>query len=517
MEKVLDPESQLDAADLARKQGDFETACCIYEQALLRDSGCTRAAAGMGICLQRMGRRSAALQYLASVASAGCDDPDLFVSLGSCYFGLGKWDVAANAFRRAIGLNQTAAQPRVSLAHCLIKMGESAEAEENLRQAIELDPNLASAHDLMSFLLPEIGRFDEAKEFARRASQIEPDNPAYAVRYVYGGKVTLDDLAFVERLEAMARSKDISAANRIRVEYGLGKAMEDLERFQESLGHYLRANSLAGKEMRSHGQGFNSDEHVREVDYLIDAFSKNELKRRAPHGSESELPVFIVGMMRSGTTLTEQILSSHPQVGGAGELDFWIKEGPRSLQASSSAIRATTEEYLRLLERTCPEKARVCDKMPQNYMSLGPIHSALPNARIIHCRRDARDTCLSIFTVPFAFHPPFAYSFKNLAGAYRQYQRLMDHWRQALPPNRLLEVDYEELVADQEGVTRRMIQFLGLEWSDLCLQPQNNNRLVTTPSRWQVRQPVYKKSVSRWKRFEPWLRQVEDWRYVDEL
>jgi len=514
----LELEELLEKADAAREGGDFEGAACLYEQALIRNSSSVRAGSGMGICLQNLGRIGLALQYLSRVATQGTEDPSVFVSLGNCYFTLGKWDVAIHAFRKAVAFDPHPARSLVSLAHALVKKGEAEEAESCLLRAIELEPGLAPAYDLMAFLLPEMGRFSEAKEFARTACRLDPQNPTYCVRFVYAGKVTAEDREYVDRLQAMSTIGVPNVTDSIRVEYGLGKALEDLERYEESLRHYVKANALAGQEMSSRGQGFDATTHRREVDYLIEAFSEPKLRDRAAHGVSSELPVFIVGMMRSGTTLTEQILSCHPEVGGAGELDFWVQAGPQTLNAGPAKIRDVGNQYVQHLEDLRPGNRRVIDKMPQNYMSLGPIHSALPNARIIHCRRDARDTCLSIFTVPFAFHPPFAYSFKNLAFTYKQYERIMDHWRSVLPPDRFIEIDYEELVADQEGVTRRLIEFLGLEWDESCMFPERNNRLVTTPSRWQVRQPVYKKSVGRWKKFAQWLEpMLEDWDCANDI
>lgn len=514
----LELEELLESADLTRKGGDLEEAAGLYEQILRRNSSSKSAAAGLGICLHKLGRASLALQYLSRVASQGCDDPEVYISLGNCYFAIGQFDLATTAFWRAVGLDPHSASSLVLLAHALVKKGDADEAERSILKAIDLEPGLATAYDLMAFLLPQMGRFTEAKEFARRATDLEPDNPAYCTRFVYGGKVTPDDLEFVMRLEAMSVSGRLSTADDLRVEYGLGKAYEDLDRYEDSLRHYTRANAVASRELDQRGNRFDAVTHRREVDYLIETYSEAELQRRQTSGVDSELPVFIVGMMRSGTTLTEQILSSHPDVAGAGELNFWVEAAPRTMNSSKATIQATANDYLKRLAKIGPGKSRVCDKMPQNYMSLGPIHAALPNARIIHCKRDPRDTCFSIFTIPFTHHPPFAYSAKNIAFAYRQYQRIMEHWRNVLPADRFTEVEYEELVANQKTESQRLIQFLGLEWSESCLFPENNTRVVNTPSRWQVRQPVYNRSVLRWKRFEPWLgSMVSDWSLINEL
>jgi hypothetical protein len=173
----------------------------------------------------------------------------------------------------------------------------------------------------------------------------------------------------------------------------------------------------------------------------------------------------------------------------------WNPEGMKSLAT----------RYLALLSTKAPKKARVVDKMPINFAGLGVIHAVFPNAKIIHVRRNPVDTCISIYTTPNRGLTEFGHDRGNIVFAYRQYQRLMEHWRQALPSGTMLEVDYEALVGDREAASRQIVDFVGEAWSDLCLQPEKNARTVVTPSVWQVRQPVYKTSVERWRRFEPWL------------
>lgn len=452
------------------------------------------------------------MQQLLEEGNAATERGD-FISAGNAFFKAGQMDRAAASYQGAVTADPQSARARVLLAHALTRMGQAEEAEVCLRQAISLEPGYAAAYDLLGFLLPQVGRFSEARECALRATTLDPGNAAYFVRYVYAGKVTRSDEEIVERLLAVAPS--LSGQDRIRVEYGLGKALEDLERYEESLFHYREANSRSAHELDGNRPPFDPDMHRQEIEMLIQAFSKPRLESLASTGSESELPVFIVGMMRSGTTLTEQILSCHPEVKGAGELDFWIQAGPRTFNAPPAYLASAANKYLEMLTALGPGKRRVCDKMPQNYMNLGSIHAAFPKARIIHCRRDPKDTSISLYTIPFTHHPPFAYSLKNIGFTYRQYLRIMEHWRTVLPADRFMDVDYEELVADQKAVARRMISFLGLEWNDACLRPELNERVVNTPSRWQVRQPVYGTSVGRWKRFAPWLgSMLEEWKYI---
>ena len=214
-------------------------------------------------------------------------------------------------------------------------------------------------------------------------------------------------------------------------------------------------------------------------------------------------------MLRSGTSLTEQILSSHPEVGGAGEQLFWSRNWERTLRADGSfdlaAARGLGQEYLDHLHSLAPGAAAVTDKMPGNYMFLGLIHQALPDARIVHVRRSPIDTCVSIWATPNHMPQEGGNHKGNTVYVYRQYQRLMDHWRKVLPSERFFELDYERLVEDPEPVIRALLEFCGLEWNEACLRPQENKRAVVTPSAWQVRQPFYRTSVERWRKFEPWL------------
>ena len=227
-------------------------------------------------------------------------------------------------------------------------------------------------------------------------------------------------------------------------------------------------------------------------------------------GSPSELPALILGMPRSGTTLVEQIVSSHPEVRAGDELPFWNRAAEEFSRLGESESRKgffsrVASDYEAALRAIAPAASRVTDKMPGNFLWIGLFHLAFPKARIIHCRRHPVDTCLSNYFTNFASPMPFTNDKEHLAFYYKCYRRLMAHWRAALPPGTMLDVDYEELVADRERMTRRMIGFLGLEWSDACLRPEDNPRIVRTASMWQARQPVYRSSTERWRRYEPWL------------
>jgi hypothetical protein len=234
------------------------------------------------------------------------------------------------------------------------------------------------------------------------------------------------------------------------------------------------------------------------------------MKGARGNGDPTEVPVWIVGMMRSGTTLVEQIVSSHPAVAPAGEQLFWMQNFHTALSPDRSRVQvdrlpALADRYLGLLRERGGRAARITDKLPENYHALGLLHLAFPNARIVHTRRHPVDTCVSIYATANRTLQEFGYVRESIVFAYREYLRLMEHWRSVLPSDRFFEVDYEAVITDRERSTRALIDFLGLEWDDACLHPEENRRSVATPSSWQVRQPVYSSSVGRWRRFEPWL------------
>ena len=215
-------------------------------------------------------------------------------------------------------------------------------------------------------------------------------------------------------------------------------------------------------------------------------------------------------MPRSGTTLVEQVISSHPDVDAGDELSFWheamAKLGRLSLERCDAELMGKlADDYLSLLRQIAPNAKRVTDKLPDNFLRVGIMHAVFPRARIIHCRRHPVDTSLSIYFANFNQANSYAYARDSIATYYEHYLLLMAHWRKVLPPERFLEVDYERLIADTEQVTRAMIAFCGLDWNDACLRPKDNRRTIRTLSVWQARQPICKRSVARWKHYDPWL------------
>jgi hypothetical protein len=297
----------------------------------------------------------------------------------------------------------------------------------------------------------------------------------------------------------------LEAAQRHRIHLAIGKAADDLSDYAMAMQHFDAADAV-----RREATPFDSDAFSIETDRLIARCTPEWIARATELGNSAARPVLIIGMPRSGTTLVVQIVSMHPDVGAGGELNFWNERGAawhRSGAAGNERpfLARAAADYLGVLRGIAPKAARVTDKMPFNFLWAGLIHVAFPRAIIIHCRRAAVDTALSIHQTHF--HPSLAFPTggAELVAYFRCYERLIGHWRNVLPADRFIEVNYEELTREPEPVTRRIIAACGLAWHDACLRPESNPRAVKTPSKWQTRQPIYRSSVARWRRYEPWL------------
>ena len=368
-----------------------------------------------------------------------------------------------------------------------------------------LDPGNAMAHDLLGNLLAEFGRFEEARECFQRVIAIAPLLAGSYYDLVRCRPGTREDDDLLQRMEAALDTPGLEAAQRLRLHLALGKAADDLGDYALAMQHFDAAD-----EVRRGSTPFDSAAFPIQIDRLI-ARCTPELIARGPElGSGDARPVLIVGMPRSGTTLVEQIISMHPEVGAGGELHFWNERGAAWQRSGTEGnekafLGKAVADYLRVLREIAPKAARVTDKMPFNFLWAGLIHIALPRAIIIHCRRTSIDTALSIHQTHF--HPSLAFPTggAELVAYFRGYQRLIGHWRSVLPSDRFIEVDYEDLTREPEPVIRRIIAACGLAWNDECLRPESNPRAVKTPSKWQTRQPIYRTSVARWRRYEPWL------------
>jgi tetratricopeptide (TPR) repeat protein len=502
-----DPIIQHDLGLACLEVGRIPDAIAALQQAIVSNPTYADAYFRLGIALEKLGDIGGAVGAYRRATELNPSLTEAWFRAGGLVYTLGHHREAIGCFRRAAATGPDTRFGRLGEARALLAEDRNHEAEEVLREMIADDPTSAMAHDLLGNVLSEFGRFDEARECFQRAIEIAPLLAGSYYDLVRCRPVTGDDEGLLQRMEAVLATPGLEAAHQLRVHLAIGKAADDLGDYALAMQHFDAADHV-----RRGCAKFDSTAFSVEVDRLITHSTPEWIAHGAESGSGDDTPVLIIGMPRSGTTLVEQIISSHPQVVAGGELNFWNERGiawHRSGGAGTdikpSFLAQAAADYLHVLRAISPGAARVTDKMPFNFLWAGLIHMAFPRAVFIHCRRAAVDTALSIHQT--FFHPGLAFPTggDELVAYFRGYQRLVDHWRRVLPADQFIEVDYEDLTRAPEPVIRRMIAACGLAWQDACLHPERNPRAVDTPSKWQVRQPISLRSVARWRRYEPWL------------
>jgi len=456
-----------------------------------------------GYAHHRAGRLNEAERLFRQALAADPRHPDSLHALGVIAHQVGRHDAAADLIGKAVAISPRASVYHLNLGNALKGMGKIDEAGDCYRKALDLKPDYGEAYSKLGDTLWYQGRFEEAAAAYETALRLGADPAAAYSGLSQCRKFTQADRPLIADMEALVEKPNLPDASRSALHFALGKIFDDLAEHGTAIRHVDEANRLESKRHK-----FDRAQFAAFIDRSIEVFSREALK--APHASESELPVLIVGMPRSGTTLTEQILASHPKVATGGELDFWLSRlaalGNRAVGLLDPATEQNLiRDYLGRLKDISPDATRVTDKMPYNFLVLGLVHRLFPKARIIHCRRNPLDTALSIYFARFTRVNDFSYSRGDIVAYYREYLRQMAHWRAVLPADRLIEVDYEELIADPEATSRRLVAFCGLEWDEACRESHKTDRPIRTASAWQARQPIYATSAERWRRYEPWL------------
>jgi tetratricopeptide (TPR) repeat protein len=467
------------------------------------DEALARAAAHL-----EAGRLAEAEQVCRGILRDAPDQAAVLCTLARVLHAQGRTKEARRRFRDAIRL-----QPGDGEAHR--GAGDLYRAEEKFDQAvasyrrsIEVEPEVAAAHVNLAFCLVQLDRPEEAGDHFRRALALDPKSAEAQSAGLDAGEI--------EAVERILDTEDPAPPDRSNLLFALAKAYE-------ARGDFPRAYARAGvaKEIDRKGIVYSRAANADFVERSIATIGPDFFATRKDFGSPSELPVFVVGLPRSGTTLVEQIIASHPQAFGAGELTalpnlakalpsrFW-NPYPECLAAiDRDAASALAERHLAQLRTLDAAAARIVDKQLFNFRNLGLIALLFPGARILHCRREPRDIAVSCHFLKFLKPMNFAYDLADFGHYYRAYRRLMAHWRRVLPLS-ILEIDYETLVADQESKSREIIAFCGLEWDERCLDFHQTGRAVRTASSWQVRQPIYSSSIGRWKRYREFLGPLED-------
>ena len=488
------------------RAGHLEQAVTALGRAVRLDPGLTSGHLHLASTLEFLARDSEAQAAYETLVRL---DPKLhqaYAAIGKIHLTNARGASAEVAFRAAAAASVPgSARARIYEAHAAMMLGRTKDAETLLRSVIADDPSCGEAYVTLGQILAEAGQSSEAAESFERGISLDPDMVAAWHHFATSTKFTARHTDHVARMEASLQRPDLSPPQRQSIHFALGKAYDDLGDYPAAMRHLDVANRL-----RSAHRPLDRALLERQTSHAIASAPPGFLDRRTDLGVDDATPILIVGMPRSGTTLVEQILSSHPDIAAGGELGFWREHNRTGLaifgaDAAAGPAQRLANAYLKVLRFISPSAARVTDKMPFNFAHLGVIRQLFPHATIVHCRRHPIDTCLSNFATNFQIPFDYAGDRGSLVFFYRQYQRLMAHWREVLPPDRFIEVDYETLVANPEPLSRQMIELCGLEWNDACLSPHQNQRSIGTASLWQARQPIYRTSVERWRRYEPWL------------
>ena len=526
---------------LTAQQGDLDEAIVLLEKAVHERPAATEALNNLGMALNRAQRHAAAIAPLEKAIRLNPGYATACNNLGNAYHALGRRQQAMDLFKRACVLKPDYAEALSNLGAALHSQGRDEEAIAVLGKALSHNPGLAEAHGnlgaaLMAQNRPQealaasaraaaleptnavaqaqlgaarlaMGQMAEAREAFQTAVDLDPDNPSYYAKLV--GCYTVDpEDPCLAAMQALERRIDMLAGEGpIELHFALAKSYTDIAEDERAFQHLLRGNALKRRTIH-----YDEEAAMRWFEDIRATFSADLMRQKSGLGFASQTPIFILGMMRSGSTLVEQILASHPKVSAAGERPYFHESYDslcRALRPPShypemvprldaGQLRQIGQRYVELLTATA-SGALITDKMPSNFAAAGLIHLALPQARIIHTRRNAVDTCLSAFSKHFVDEQPFAYDLGELGRYYHGYETLMDHWRQVLPSGIMLDIQYEELVEDFEAQARRIISHCGLEWDHACLSFHTTSRPVRTASAAQVRRPIYRSSLKRWR------------------
>ena len=487
-------------------KGAYSEAVAIYQDLLELDPRSAEALHNLGSALARLGLLSDAEGYVRQAIKSRPDFAEAHCTLGIVLHSKGENTESETWLRRALKLKPNYLEARIHHGVSLLALGRLQEAKARFAKVLKVAPREAGTIFLLGQIARMEGRFAEAEAHYKRALDINPKMPNALAAIVGTRKMTASDASWLASARTIADG-GIEPLEEADLRFAMGKYCDDVSDFEQAFENYRRANQLA----KSVAEPYDRDERSRFVGDMIRVYSQAAVSTVREGTSVSTKPVFVVGMPRSGTSLVEQIIASHPSAKGVGELGFiddkMLGRGSdfRRGLLGEPIRRNLAETYLRALEARAGEASRIVDKAPVNSDYLGAIYSTFPNARILYMQRDPIDTSLSCYFQYFSAAMNFTMDLSDLAHYFREHRRLMAHWRAVLPRGSILDVPYSELVADQEAWTRKILDFLGLEWDQRCLDFHKTERQVVTASSWQVRQKIYKGSVARWRNYERFI------------
>jgi tetratricopeptide (TPR) repeat protein len=492
-------------ANKLHAQDAHAEAAALYEQAVELDPSHAEALNNLGMSLSFLGRYDEAERCFREAIAAKPNFPAPHANLGVYLRQQSQLLDSEASLRRALKLKPNYTEARINLGLTLVFQGRLRDAKACFAKVLKAAPRNVLALFGMGQLAMLEGRFEEAEKTYKRIIEIDPGMINAWASLPLTRKMTLADGEFLKGAEQLATSA-IHPMEEANLRFAMGKFCDDVGDFTRAFQNFKRGNEL----LKTAAEGYDRKLRSRFIDGQIRIYSRDTIAKLGAPGSNSSKPVFVVGMPRSGTSLAEQIIASHPAAYGVGELDYWAALITKDARLQDGILEVSSrpkvaDEYLHILDHLSNNASRVVDKAPVNSDFLGLIYSVLPNARVIYMQRDPIDTCLSCYFQQFLVGLNFTFDLSDLVHYYREHQRIMAHWRAVLPPGFILDVPYEELVADPENWSRKMLDFIGLDWDPRVLEFYASKRQVTTASAWQVRQKVYRNSVARWRNYEDFI------------
>jgi tetratricopeptide (TPR) repeat protein len=464
----------------------------------------------LGVAYVQLRRRGKAVPHFEAAVKAEPNNPVYLNNLGRLYLDLDLIELALPPLNRALAINPKLSESLWAIGEYYRDVGKAEVGLPYFERALRVDRENLLIKGSRGESLEALGRVGEAKQAFEELLQ-DPRMKVMALFRLSELEQPTTDSPYFAEASRLIESAEISDTDRSRLHSALAHFYENSEKYARAFEHYLHANAVQNL-------SFDLENFRSWIDALIATFTPDVFAKRRDLGLDSEVPVFVVGMPRSGTTLTEQIIANHPRAGGAGELVRLIRfsdrlgyrDDPRKFLENFDALgakrtRELSDNFLDLLKFHAPKATRIVDKMPHNFERLGFIALLFPRAKIIHCRRNPADTCWSCFQNRLNKAHSYSKDLTTLGLYYREYSRLMEHW-QAVLPMAIYQSHYEELTAEPEESVRRILEFIGLEWNPACLEFHKKEATISTLSRKQIRNPVYRTSVERWRRYEQELK-----------
>ena len=538
-------EAHHDLGNVLLDRGRPQEAYITFKKALKLRPGNPMLLTNLGNALQLQGEIEKAIEWFNKAIAQDPEFAGAHINLGNALRELGRFEKAVAAYQHAIEIDPGLADTYYNLASLLIELGELEEAETNFKKAVEIDPRHKDAWNGLGNTLAYLGKIDESIGAYRQAIEIDPRHrsafkglgnvlsdmgeieqaidsyrmaikidPEYAdvYRTISMNKTFAEYDDDIHSMETLYANKNLPDDKKMYLAFGLGKAFEDLGEYEKSMEFIIEAARLKRATI-----DYSISESEDLFSQIKSTFSLEFFADRQGTGDPDQTPIFILGMPRSGTSLVEQILASHPDVFGAGELkdlavltrNFGTADSPREFPAGivdldSEGLEDLGKEYIARIRSRSVDTKYITDKLPPNFLRIGLIKAILPNAKIIHCTRDPMDVCLSLFKNYFSGAVNYSYDLTELGQYYNLYFNLMEYWRKTLP-GFIYDLSYESLVADQENQIRKLLEYCHLPWNDACLDFHKTRRKVRTASNAQVRRPIYHDSVNLWKRYEQQL------------